>query len=413
MSAAPPAPPRSRGARRLPRLLALAALTVVLVDQGLQWTVLRDGRFLSQRVIPFDPPLFSELQDRLLREYEEDLADPARFERTSMFDADLGWCPRPETRRAGRTYDRVGARIGHAALPLERPSGARLVALVGCSFTEGHEVEAHESWAALVEASDADLLVANLGVGGYGVDQALLRARRDALPLEPDEVWLGFYPGGVLRTTTHFPPIQYKWRARGVLFKPRFVLDTRGEPELVPSPARTPGDVPRLIRSQRDLFDAIADTDLWVRRAPAAYAPRGASWVHRSALARLGVTWYEHRGRDAAAWLRDETSEVHRLHRAMILALRADVEAAGARFRVLILPASPDLARRAAEGGGYWDSLRVELVGAGVEVLDTSPALAAAGGAEEPGLWMPGGHYSPRANELVAETVAERWLGEE
>lgn len=397
-------------ARRRLRPLALAVVAAVAVDQALLWTVLGDGELLGHPVAPYAPPLFTSGQESLLRRYEGWLEEPRVFERRSLFDPELGWCPRPGMRRGSREYDRVGARVGIAPLPEERPAGSRLVALVGCSFTEGHEVEGDESWAARLEEEHEDLLVANLGVGGYGVDQALLRARRDALPIAPDEVWLGFFPGGVLRSTTHFPPIQNKW-ARGVLFKPRFVLAADGALELVESPAREPSDVPRLLHDQRALFEAVAETDLWVRRVPAAFAPLGSRWVHRTALGRLVMTWREHGDREIAPWLRDETSEVFRLHRALVLALRDEVAARGARFRLVVLPSGLALAQRARDGRGYWEGLTDELRAAGVEVLDASKALQAAGGAEEPGLWMPEGHYSPEANAVVAREIAERWLG--
>ncbi len=392
------------------RKLALAAISLVVLDQALQWSVLRDGEFLGVRIAPFGRPLFSRTQEHLLEKFEEQLADPTGFERHSVFDSDLGWCPRAGMRRGGRTYDWAGARIGLAPLPRERASDERLVALVGCSFTEGHEVADHQSWAALLEADPHGLRIANLGVGGYGVDQALLRARRDALRLEPAEVWLGFFPGGALRVTTQFPPIQSKWRARGVLFKPRFLLGEDGSLELVPSPAREPTDVPRLLRDPAALFGALRCGDAWVRRAPAAYAPRGSHWVHYSAFARLLTTWYEHGGRQVVPRLRDTGDEVYRLQRALILGLRDEVAGSGARFRVVVLPSAPDLAQHARDGRGYWGALLEELNAAGIEVLDPSARLQAAGGADEPSLWMPGGHYSPAANALVAEEIAQNWL---
>ena len=404
MSADPP----PRPLRRLWRKLALLVLSLAVVDQALQWTVLRDGLLLGIHVAPFDPPLFSDTQRRLLEQYEEQLADPGTFARRSLFDAHLGWCPRPGMRRRLRTYDWAGAREGLRALPEQR-TAARRIALVGCSFTEGHEVEATESWAAQLEALAPDLELANLGVGGYGADQAYLRALRDALPLEPDEVWLGLYPSGVQRTTTHFSPLQLHWRARSVLFKPRLSLNGDGGLEVLPSPAQAPEDVPRLLSDQAALFAALA-TDHWVRRAPAAYAARGSRWQHHSGLARLAVTLLERGGRDPYASLRDEDSEVFQVHLALVRDLRRTLADSGRVLRVVILPDSRDVAEAGA--APPWMRLVAAIEAEGVPVLDASRTLALAGGAQASDLWQPEGHYSPRANRLVAEALHAAWLEE-
>ena len=403
MPAELPARPR----RRLGRKLALLVLSLAVVDQALHWTVLRDGLLRGTHVAPFDPPLFSDTQRRLLEQYEDQLADPGTFSRRSLFDPDLGWCPRPGMRRRLRSYDWAGAREGLRALPEQR-SAARRIALVGCSFTEGHEVEATESWAAQLEALAPELEVANLGVGGYGADQAYLRALRDALPLEPDEVWLGLYPSGVVRTTTHFSPVQLHWRARAVLFKPRLEVTADGV-VVIPSPAQAPEDVPRLLSDQSALFEALA-TDHWVRRTPAAYAPRGSRWQHHSGLARLALTWLEHGGRDSHAWLRDEESEVFRVHLALLRDLHHALAADGRVLRIVILPDSGDL--EAKQGVAPWSPLVDAIEAENIPVLDVSETLILAGGAQASDLWQPEGHYSPRANRLVAEALYAAWLVE-
>ena len=61
---------------------------------------------------------------------------------------------------------------------------------IGCSFTHGDGVEGAEAWPAVVERSLSGHEVVNLGVGAYGLDQALLRLRRDGPELAPDKVWM-------------------------------------------------------------------------------------------------------------------------------------------------------------------------------------------------------------------------------
>lgn len=395
--------PRSRVARAS----LVAAASFFAADQVLQHTVLADGILRGRRIAPFDPPLFTDLQQRLLAQQRGWLDDPDLFRRRSDFDPDLGWCPRPGWEGLAMRYDWAGARVARTPLPDPIPPDVPLVVAVGDSFTRGDEVGGGETWLAALEERESERLWANLGVGGFGLDQVYLRLGRDGLPLGPEEVWLAFFPGSALRVTSHFPPVSFH-RSLTVLFKPNVRLGPAGELVHLPSPVRGPEDVRRLFDDQRAFLAAAGPRDFWIRRLPAAYAPRGSSWTHAFAATRLTLTWLDGRDRDVARWLQDRESEVFRLHRTLILAARADAQAAGARFRLLVLPGRRELGWIREHGRGYWQSLADALVAEGVEVLDVSAALEAAGGdADE--LWMPGGHYSPRANRAVADAVREAW----
>src|SRR5262245_9701751 len=54
-------PPRSK-CRRLAALALRSLLALVVVDQAIEWTALRDGALLGRRIAPFDPPLFTAEQ---------------------------------------------------------------------------------------------------------------------------------------------------------------------------------------------------------------------------------------------------------------------------------------------------------------------------------------------------------------
>ncbi len=76
------------------------------------------------------------------------------------------------------------------------------------------------------------------------------------------------------------------------------------------------------------------------------------------------------------------------------------------RARILVLPGRGDLLDARERGFGAWEPLADRLRAAGVEVVDLAPTLDAAGGPDNDALWAPGGHYSPLANRLVAETLS-------
>ena len=245
---------------------------------------------------------------------------------------------------------------------------------------------------------------------GYGLDQCLLRYRRVAAELAADEVWLGFLPYASLRTLSTYWPAMRHW-ASVVAFKPRFSLAPDGGLQLVPCPADSLQELVRLVETQADFLAAVAPRDHWVGRVRPAYAPAGSHWSHHLAAGRLFWTWADHRGRAPGPLLRDPESEVHRLVRAIVSTMAREVEAGGAaRFRLLILPAEEDLADRAAHGGAYWDALVDGWSAEGLRVLDLSEPLLAAGALEDGGLWAPGGHYSARGHQVVADSLAA-WLG--
>jgi hypothetical protein len=377
-------------------VLAVLAAGDLLLDRA----VLSDGWFLGRPIAPFDPPLFSPSQRGALEQIERDLASG---QSRGRFDSELGWCNKPESGFGEFRYDWAGARIGVAPLERTKPAGVRRVVAVGCSMTHGEEVGAEESWCARTDALLPGLEIANLGVAAYGLDQALLRLRRDGWALAPDDVWLGVLPQAALRVTTRFRPLLDHW-SLDVAFKPRFVLDARGELALVPNPASSLADVVRLLHDQRAFLDALGD-DPWVARAPLAYAPRGSSWTHGSFAARLLATAWERSGRDLEACF-DAGEEYGRLYTAIVRTMASECSEHGVAFRLLLLPGEDDLRQRAREGRGYWEEWVGSLQGEGVLVIDLAPVLERAG-VELGRLFGPGGHYTSEGSEFVAHGLIE------
>lgn len=394
--------------RRRALLAALLGLALLLAaDQIAQHVLLADGTLRGRRIAPFDPPLFTEHQEQRIAEYAALVASGEVARAGSNFDAELGWCPRPSTEEGEARFDQRGARIGTAPVPVARTPGVRRVVAVGCSFTLGAKVAGPESWVARVDEARADVEVVNLAFGGFGLDQALLRWRRDGERERPDEVWLGVLPSAAPRNVTTYVPAMRHWSGF-VGVKPRFVLDERGELALVRSPARSLAELVALVRSQSDFVAAVGAHDHWVRRAPAAYAPRGSHWTHAFATTRLALTMKERGGRESSAYLLDARSEVRRIESAIVRELRREVEARGAHLRVFVLPDRLDLTDRAERGHGYWSDLVGELVRDGVDVYDASDALAAVGADTDLRYWVEDGHYSAEGNRVVAEAIARR-----
>jgi len=394
--------------RTLAILLAVftGCVVLALVDQVVQHTFLSTGYFRGNRIAPFDPPLFSPMQEQRVADYRRIVESGADASTTSDFDRELGWQGRPLTGHGFYWSDARGARIGTTAVPREREPGVRRALAVGCSFTFGQEVDGPDAWPARVDTSSDDLEVVNFGFGFYGLDQALLRYRRVAAEERADEVWLGILPSALLRIVGVFPPTQRHWT--GVVhMKPRFVLDAEGELELVPNPASSLGELVALLSNQELFLDRVGARDAWVQRCPAAYQRSGTSLWHHSSIARLVVTRLERGDREARPYVLDADSEVRRLALAIVRELDREARANGARFRVLILPDRLDLVDRDERGSGYWQGLVDEMTKAGIEVADLAPAFATVGAQSEARYWAPEGHYSAEGNRIAAEAVLE------
>lgn len=389
------------------RKLVIAVVVLAAVDQLVQYGPLSDGELFGRPVAPFDPPLFVAGQRESLERVRAVVAgDLVRHADAPFvpFDAELGWCPRPDSGAEPYRYDWAGCRIGGRELPRSKAPDVTRIVAVGCSFTHGDEVGATESWAARVDEVDG-LEVANLGFGAYGLDQALMRLERDGWPLEPDEVWLGLLPPAAWRVTTLYRPAQRHWSSF-VGFKPRFVL-AGDSLRRVPNPARELADVARLIEDQAAFVAAVSEHDRWVRRAPWAYAERGSHWTHHVALARLLSTLHERASR-APAGAFEPGSETVRLLRAIVLEARRRSEEHGAHFRLVVLPARTDLEDRRSSGRAYWAAFTEELRGQGVEVVDVTGALDDAWRPGAPELWTAGSHYTAEGNRVVADALVAR-----
>lgn len=369
-------------------------VATLLADQILQHVVLIGGTLGGRRIAPFDPPLFApsqfEFRDRLRRSIV-DGTQPFDL----RHDAELGWVPRaPGPRGRGAGDPRAEVR--------------RRIVAVGCSFTFGEEVGEDETWAAQVERRRSDLEVLNFGVSAYGAGQSLLRLRREGLPGDPDEVWLGVVPQTLQRLESMYRPAHRHW-TNLCWFKPRFTLAADGRLQLLPNPAATPQDTLRLLSDQAAFLAAVGVADRWIERSPTAYAEDGSRLAHHSGIARVVTTLLEAAGRpdEEDLWYQPEASAA-RLCVALVEAAGREVAAAGgARFRLLVLPGREDLRRRQRATASEGDGLSSVLREAGVEVLDFTPILLEAGVLDDSAMWMPGGHYSPTANELVAKRLAE------
>jgi hypothetical protein len=325
------------------------------------------------------------------------------------FDAELGWCRRPNERGTeatdlGTTTYRTDER-GRRHNPGFQHEAAR-VACFGDSFVFCRLVDDEHTWPHLL-ARWLGVNVANYGVGNYGLDQALLRFERELPTLESSVVVMGVVPETIARVHSYWK--HYFEYGNVLAFKPRFTLDTTGL-RLHPSAIRSAADY----HTYTDKLSAIRELDPFYEakfRRDMLSFPYTVSILRR---ARRHVPLLAHlvRGDRRRAFdvvLRDNARWTARLYAdpkaadlvvALVERFAAVCRSAGKHPVLLVIPQLADLMRR--DGGGAHEAV-VRRLRETLPVVDVTGRFRA--DPDRRGLFTHGRlgpHCSPRGNAVVA-----------
>lgn len=172
----------------------------------------------------------------------------------TQFDATLGWVPRANFMSTDH-QEGVLYTASSDSLRMHRsaasPAGGMIIA-VGDSYTEGGEVEDNASWPAHLERLTRQTVI-NGGVGGYGLDQIVLRAEDLVARYRPQAsvLLVGFIADDVGRS---------ELTRRSGAAKPYFTVDDgalvlRNVPVPPPEPARL--DLVRQVLGYSFLVDLL------------------------------------------------------------------------------------------------------------------------------------------------------------
>jgi hypothetical protein len=162
------------------------------------------------------------------------------------FDEALGWSYRPGAsvvQTFGAPPRSVPVHVGPDGARVAAPGarhveGAPSVLFVGCSYTMGHGVTYEESFAGRLAADPSFRLQAvNLGVQGYGTDQALIALLRHIDRFDTRFVVYTFHPSHVERNEVADRRVLWP-SARFLGTKPRFEITGDGALELRDRPVR-------------------------------------------------------------------------------------------------------------------------------------------------------------------------------
>ncbi len=185
-----------------------------------------DGNFMigKRTLRPYQLPLESTRQN-LEKLLQENSAGRMKY------DPVLGWSvvPKSGSEDGFYRYNSQGARVADQEIvfdTLPNKDTFRIV-LIGDSFTHGDEVIYEDTWAFLLEqqlnSHGFPAQVINLGVSGFGMDQAFWRWEISGKSFWPDLVIFGLQMENVRRNVNLIRPI-YTPHASIVLSKPRYVL---------------------------------------------------------------------------------------------------------------------------------------------------------------------------------------------
>jgi hypothetical protein len=294
------------------------------------------------------------------------------------FDPEFGWRPRANahgnSRRTGREIEyRINSKgIRDEEVPHAKPDGEFRIVAIGDSRTFGFGVSMEEHFTTHLERALEDVQVVNLGVMGFGVDQALLYLRSEGFRYEPDLV---------IAYVAHYGDHRHLHTRRFGKGKPRFVLD-QGKLLLTNSPVSPPSADRQGLRS----------VDSWLMKHLVSYRlfnQAVASVRQGDTRARGGESAPAEDGAPAGPGTGVDDAvnrELHALAEAIVFAMHDESLAHGARFLLVT----------------EVEELHEAAVSRQVPVLDVRAALS------DPSFALPDGlgHLNGRGNEVLAAEIA-------
>jgi hypothetical protein len=314
-----------------------------------------------------------------------------------VYDSLLGWSHGRWSRSEGFFSDNDGFRIGESAFK-QRTPGLRHydIACIGNSFTHGDAVSCEDSWPHILSKSTGRTVV-NMGVGGYGIDQAVLRFMRSGTTC--DTVILGLVPGDLERSLTTV----YNYYTGGVKTKPRFHFHADGSHSLLNVPCLSPSEfVARPLTPRAEtVYNGIAGYN--------GYVSKEGRWWTGSMFFRLiysSIEQARHRrppvymtpGRDLDYCLR--IFDLFKRH----------CDSVGTVPIVLLIDNLNSIADRRKADGNTWAHLQKRLGAMGLVSYQFQDSLMRAYDSDPGALIHPQEkvHYSPSGNRLLTELLAAR-----
>ena len=315
------------------------------------------------------------------------LDEARRFVSSKTFDPELGWDKHPTARNyvSAKRY---------------------LAQSYGDSFVEGAEVGPDHTWQAQFEQLTGAAIL-NLGVGGYGLDQAVLKFEKHARNYSTRLAILGLYPQTYRRALSYHPFYYFaNSDAFTFAFKPMFVKEN-GRFELIPPPCADAACLmDALSNPGHEIWRQLKRHDYWYlnnQKKPTPDFP--ITLAYAQVLTQILHQRRERHGAENYFFVNERSLELVEYLIARFLKSSRDL---GMTPVCLLLYAPVDL--RVIKAGIRLDDKLIKfLENSNVLHIDTARYILAQyrQGDDFMGLSAPEGHLNERGNRLVAESLAQ------
>ena len=174
-------------------------------------------------------------------------------------DTALGWSVKPNgvSRLARSNSQAIRADRNFSLAP---PEGTFRITTFGNSFIHGEEVGTEDTFQEILMRKGANLEVLNFGVAGYGLDQAMLRYKRDGARFGANIVLIGFMSENIFRSVSAFRPF---YTHHGPPFgKPRYTL-IDNQLTLINNPLPRLADYGRLLADEETELRRLGQNDFF------------------------------------------------------------------------------------------------------------------------------------------------------
>lgn len=310
------------------------------------------------------------------------------------YDPLLGWAPRPgsASENGKYEYNSDAIRTDHRDLVVSKvpAQGVLRIAIFGDSFVHGDDVPFEDTWGYFLERNlkkagiDAEVL--NFGVGGYGMDQSLLRWREIGYLYEPQIVIFGLQLDNIMRNGNLARPLYFP-NTEIPFFKPRFLLEKNGL-KLVNTPTPSPDKIMGIVEN----FNTweYSEYEYWYDKDKYKNHIFLNSKLISFCYSFLNEKYFKKRSA--------REQDLESLSLAIISAFKAGVESKGKSFYVIFLPTTGNL-----KSSDIAFLRKVDQVAAVINPQSRFLAEADKLGVQA----LIPGHYSSIGNKIVADVLME------
>jgi hypothetical protein len=305
---------------------------------------------------------------------------------SKAFDPDLGWDNDPIARNYIATKQYLAQSYGD-------------------SFVEGAEVGPEDTWQAHFERRTGKAIL-NLGVGGYGLDQAVLKFEKYGRRHPTRIAILGLYHQPYRRALSYHPFYYFANKdAYTFAFKPMFIKNHEGFELIRPPCADATCLVEVLSKPDHQVWQRLAQYDYWYRVNQAKPVPGFPNLITYARV--LQEKLRVQRQQEGAENYFFPTPGALEVVEYIVERFVNDSRVMGMTPLCLMLYSSSDL-RVIKAGIRLDDQLLVFLANRGIPYVDTAQYIFNHYQSDDgfAGLQAPKGHLNARGNLLVAEALA-------